>query len=223
MGIIAGLGRGMPGRRRTGSRRDAADGCRRRRSPGPDARRRTRAGGPCPGWARTGCCPDAARRDGRPDAVRAPSGRRGSRRRRRPGASGSAGGAGGSSAFGAGFGPGLGAAFFGRGRGLGSAPGRPAPRRRGAAPRRAPRGRRRGRRRPSWPAAFLAGPCRPASRRGAARAEAASVFSLSPYSLRKRISAGSSTVELADLTNSPISLNFSRTNLLSTPNSLASS
>ena len=32
-----------------------------------------------------------------------------------------------------------------------------------------------------------------------------------------------STVELADLTNSPISLNFSRTNLLSTPNSLASS
>ncbi len=45
----------------------------------------------------------------------------------------------------------------------------------------------------------------------------------SPTSLRKRISAGSSTVELADLTNSPISLNFSRTNLLSTPNSLASS
>jgi len=48
-------------------------------------------------------------------------------------------------------------------------------------------------------------------------------FRPSPYSLRKRISAGSSTVELADLTNSPISLNFSRTNLLSTPNSLASS
>jgi hypothetical protein len=51
----------------------------------------------------------------------------------------------------------------------------------------------------------------------------AAAFSCSPYSLRKRISAGSSTVELADLTNSPISLNFSRTNLLSTPNSLASS
>jgi hypothetical protein len=60
---------------------------------------------------------------------------------------------------------------------------------------------------------------------GAAEAAGAGVaaFSLSPYSLRKRISAGSSTVELADLTNSPISLNFSRTNLLSTPNSLASS
>jgi hypothetical protein len=57
---------------------------------------------------------------------------------------------------------------------------------------------------------------------GAAGAGAAA-FSLSPYSLRKRISAGSSTVEDADLTNSPISLNFSRTNLLSTPNSLASS
>ena len=48
-------------------------------------------------------------------------------------------------------------------------------------------------------------------------------FRPGPISLRKRISAGSSTVELADLTNSPISLNFSRTNLLSTPNSLASS
>jgi len=48
-------------------------------------------------------------------------------------------------------------------------------------------------------------------------------FSVGPISLRKRISAGSSMVELADLTNSPISLNFSRTNLLSTPNSLASS
>lgn len=48
-------------------------------------------------------------------------------------------------------------------------------------------------------------------------------FRPGPISLRKRISAGSSTVELADLTNSPISLSFSRTNLLSTPNSLASS
>jgi hypothetical protein len=56
-----------------------------------------------------------------------------------------------------------------------------------------------------------------------AGAEDAAAFSFSPYSLRNRISAGSSTVELADLTNSPISLNFSRTNLLSTPNSLASS
>ena len=41
--------------------------------------------------------------------------------------------------------------------------------------------------------------------------------------LLAQVCAGSSTVELADLTNSPISLNFSRTNLLSTPNSLASS
>ena len=57
----------------------------------------------------------------------------------------------------------------------------------------------------------------------AAGALACSALSFSPISLRKRISAGSSTVELADLTNSPISLNFSRTNLLSTPNSLASS
>ena len=51
----------------------------------------------------------------------------------------------------------------------------------------------------------------------------AAAFRASPYSLRKRCSAGISTVELADLTNSPISLNFSRTNLLSTPNSFASS
>jgi len=57
----------------------------------------------------------------------------------------------------------------------------------------------------------------------AAGAAGAAFFNDSPTSLRKRISAGSSTVELADLTNSPISLNFSRTNLLSTPNSLASS
>jgi hypothetical protein len=57
----------------------------------------------------------------------------------------------------------------------------------------------------------------------AGAAWAIDAFRPSPYSLRKRISAGSSTVELADLTNSPISLNFSRTNLLSTPNSLASS
>jgi hypothetical protein len=58
---------------------------------------------------------------------------------------------------------------------------------------------------------------------GAGVSAGAALFSAAPTSLRKRISAGSSTVELADLTNSPISLNFSRTNLLSTPNSLASS
>ncbi len=59
---------------------------------------------------------------------------------------------------------------------------------------------------------------------GAAGAGAgAAAFRPAPTSLRKRISAGSSMVELADFTNSPISLNFSRTNLLSTPNSLASS
>ena len=37
------------------------------------------------------------------------------------------------------------------------------------------------------------------------------------------VKSASSTVDDADLTNSPISLSFSRTNLLSTPNSLASS
>ena len=52
---------------------------------------------------------------------------------------------------------------------------------------------------------------------------AASAFSLSPHSFLNRISTGSSTVEEGDLTNSPISLSFSRTNLLSTPYSLASS
>ncbi len=68
---------------------------------------------------------------------------------------------------------------------------------------------------------FAAGACEPAE--PADSVLACSAFRLSPCSLRKRISAGSSMVELADLTNSPISLNFSRTNLLSTPNSLASS
>lgn len=45
----------------------------------------------------------------------------------------------------------------------------------------------------------------------------------SPYCFLNRISTGSSTVEEADLTNSPISLSFCRTSRLSTPNSLASS
>ena len=72
-------------------------------------------------------------------------------------------------------------------------------------------------------AAFLAGARGPGLAGASAGAAGAADFSDSPTSLRKRISAGSSTVELADLTNSPISLNFSRTNLLSTPNSLASS
>ena len=56
-----------------------------------------------------------------------------------------------------------------------------------------------------------------------AGAASAAAFSCSPYSFLKRISTGSSTVEEADLTNSPISLSLSRTNLLSTPYSLASS
>ena len=56
-----------------------------------------------------------------------------------------------------------------------------------------------------------------------AGADAAAAFSCSPYCFLKRISTGGSTVDDADLTNSPISLSFSRTNLLSTPNSRASS
>ncbi len=64
-----------------------------------------------------------------------------------------------------------------------------------------------------------------ASEAGASPAGAAEAadFSWSPYSFLNRISTGGSTVDDADLTNSPISLSFSRTNLLSTPNSLASS
>ncbi len=54
-------------------------------------------------------------------------------------------------------------------------------------------------------------------------AGAATDFSWSPYCFLNRISTGGSTVDDADLTNSPISLSFSRTNLLSTPNSFASS
>lgn len=59
---------------------------------------------------------------------------------------------------------------------------------------------------------------------GAAGAEvAAAALSCSPYSFLNRFATGGSMVEDADLTNSPISFSFSRTNLLSTPNSLASS
>ena len=56
-----------------------------------------------------------------------------------------------------------------------------------------------------------------------ASAGAADAFSSSPYIFLNRFATGGSTVEDADLTNSPISFSFSRTNLLSTPNSLASS
>jgi len=56
---------------------------------------------------------------------------------------------------------------------------------------------------------------------GASETEA--LLSCSPNSFLKRISTGGSTVELADLTNSPISFSFSRTNLLSRPYCLASS
>ena len=79
MGIIAGLGRGMPGRA-------TVAGGRRARRPlvtlgaghagGSTAGTRAPDGGPCPGWTRTGCCPGAehpdgrGRRDVRPDAGR---------------------------------------------------------------------------------------------------------------------------------------------------------
>ena len=58
---------------------------------------------------------------------------------------------------------------------------------------------------------------------GAGAAVSADAFSCSPYSFLNFIATGGSTVDEADLTNSPISFSFSRTNLLSTPNSLASS
>jgi hypothetical protein len=74
---------------------------------------------------------------------------------------------------------------------------------------------------PGLGAAFLAAGLSAAA--VSAGAEAAAAFSSSPYCFLKRISTGGSTVDDADLTNSPISLSFSRTNLLSTPNSLASS
>ena len=73
---------------------------------------------------------------------------------------------------------------------------------------------------------FLAGAFLAAgfSSAGAAGAEvSATVFSWSPYSFLNLISTGSSIVEEGDLTNSPISFNFSRTNLLSTLYCLASS
>ena len=51
----------------------------------------------------------------------------------------------------------------------------------------------------------------------------AAAFSFSPYSSLRRRSTGASTVEEADLTNSPMSFKVARTTLLSTPSSLASS
>jgi hypothetical protein len=52
---------------------------------------------------------------------------------------------------------------------------------------------------------------------------AASVFHSSPRSLVRRATTGGSTVEDADLTNSPMSFSAARTSLLGTPNSFASS
>ena len=67
LGIIAGLGRGMPSPRPAGGR-----GGRWSPAPVPVQRRRAsgRDGCPCPGSRRTGCCPGAGRRDG-PGAGRA--------------------------------------------------------------------------------------------------------------------------------------------------------
>jgi len=48
-------------------------------------------------------------------------------------------------------------------------------------------------------------------------------FSSSPNVSVNRLTTGGSTVDDADLTNSPISPSLARTTLLSTPNSLASS
>jgi hypothetical protein len=51
----------------------------------------------------------------------------------------------------------------------------------------------------------------------------AAALSLSPYSSLSRRSTGASTVDDADLTNSPMSFRVARTILLSTPSSFASS
>ena len=214
LGIIAGLGRGMPGRGRRRHERpaDAADAGRRlglRR-----AQRWARApdGDPCPGWARTGCCPGAGPRDGRPGA--GPGSRL-----LAAGAAGASGSAGGRLGLGHG---GLGAGLRGRARRPGRAPRRerprqeprPASRRRlgaagsaaglGAGLGRGLLGRRRGR--------GVGG-----GSGGRSGLQLVAVLLLEPHL------DGGSTVDDADLTNSPISLSFSRTNLLSTPNSLASS
>jgi hypothetical protein len=69
-----------------------------------------------------------------------------------------------------------------------------------------------------WAAAFFAG-----AAFFAAPLPAPADLSSSPYCFLNFASTGSSTVDDADLTNSPISLSFSRTTLLSTPSSLASS
>jgi len=59
----------------------------------------------------------------------------------------------------------------------------------------------------------------------AARAAFASAAALhsSPFSSARRRTTGASTVDEADLTNSPIAFSSSRTVFLGTPNSLASS
>ena len=163
LGIIAGLGRGMPDDRAPPSRRpaDAADGW----SPPEPRRRRARApaGGPCPGWTRTGCCPDAGRRDGRPGRG---AGRLGGRRQRAPrarpaGASGSAAGASGSGRR-AGSAPRLGGRAAVSAGSAGAARARQRPRR-PSAPRRASAaaGGRLRRLGPGLGAAFLAAASRP--------------------------------------------------------------
>lgn len=69
----------------------------------------------------------------------------------------------------------------------------------------------------------------PGLRAGARRTEpeerrrGAADFFLTPMDSRKRRATGGSTVEDADLANSPMSFNLSRTSLLSRPSSLASS
>jgi len=58
---------------------------------------------------------------------------------------------------------------------------------------------------------------------GAFAAGSADFLSSSPYCSVNLFTTGGSTVEDADLTNSPISLSLARTTLLSTPSSFASS
>ena len=219
LGIIAGLGRGAPG---TPPGR-GAPGAPSRRQPAAEAAsgRARAASAACPGSTRTGCCRDVAAEAwaaGRELGVRP-------------------------SSVGASVGRSLGAAACGRrlGRG-GSARPRPGPVGRGAAGARqasgsgaagriGEAGRRARARRPrlrrsslggrsAVGAAFLAGAFLAAF--FAAFASAAA-FHASPCSSVRRRTTGGSTVEEADLTNSPISLSAARTSLLGTPNSLASS
>ena len=234
MGIIAGLGRGMPGRGAGADRRGrpadaAAAGRRRRGAPAapPSPPGRARGDGPCPGWARTGCCPGAGRRACRPDAAPASGPASRAHRRRpperrarpeqaweRPGRGASAAGLG----PGLAAGPGLGAAGRAGAAGAAGAPGRPG--------RPAPPGRAGAAGAVGFAAGCAVG--RSAGFGGRLRRRPGGLLlgragqQGAPY-VASNFFRGSSTVEDADLTNSPIAFSFSSASLLEMPYFLASS